>query len=65
MNENQDLNQTLRINKQIISSFMTSDKPDIEFAIAKVQEENEFLNNRNESLKQERDNLNAQMLLQQ
>jgi len=36
MNENQDLNQTLRINKQIISSFMTSDKPDIEFAIAKV-----------------------------
>jgi hypothetical protein len=34
--ENQDLNQTLKINKQIIAQFMTSDKPDIEFAIAKV-----------------------------
>jgi len=36
INENQDLNQTLKINKQIIASFMMSDNPDIEFAIGKV-----------------------------
>jgi len=42
--ENEDLTTTLKINKQIISEFMKSDDPDIQYAINKANEENKFLN---------------------
>jgi len=36
MSENDDLNTTLTINKQIIMDFMKSDEPDIMAAITKA-----------------------------
>lgn len=39
--------------------FMKSDNPNIMEAIAKAQEENEYLNSKLESLKAERDRLNG------
>lgn len=63
--ENDDLTQTLKINKQIISEFMRSDNPDMQYAISKAQEENEFLCQQLETLKSERDRLSGQILLQQ
>ncbi len=63
--ENDDLTQTLKINKQIISEFMRSDNPDMQYAISKTQEENEFLCQQLETLKSERDRLSGQILLQQ
>lgn len=38
--ENDDLQTTLKINKQIVEHFMKSDNPDIMFSLNKTQEEN-------------------------
>ena len=63
ISENDDLNTTLTINKQIILEFMKSDDPNLMAAITKAQSENEFLQNLVEQLKQERDRLNSSLLL--
>lgn len=43
---------------------MITDSPELDIAIQKIQEENDFLVNRVETLKQERDRLTSQVLLQ-
>lgn len=63
--ENDDLQTTLKINKQIIGEFMKSDNPDIQFCISKAEEENQQLQRQIESLKAERERLNGSLLLQQ
>lgn len=57
--ENDDLQTTLKINKQIISEFMKSDNPDLQYAIDKANEENDQINQQCESLRAERDRLNG------
>lgn len=63
--ENNDLQTTLRINKEIIAEFMKSDDPDVMFAINKSREECEDLQRQLESLREERNRLNSQSLLSQ
>jgi rRNA maturation endonuclease Nob1 len=42
---------------------MKSDNPDLQYALSKTREENDYLSNVNESLREERDRLNSSCLL--
>ena len=66
--ENDDLNTTLKINKDIIQSILKSDAKfdaKIEYALAQMGQENELWESRVKNLTAERDQLTAEFLLQQ
>ena len=65
--ENEDLNTTLKINKDIIRSLLEGNQKfdaQVEYTLAQMQQENELWESRVGNLKQERDSLQANFLLQ-
>lgn len=66
--ENEDLNQTLKINKDIIKSLLEGDKKydaQFEYALAQITQENELWETRVKTLTDQRDRLQAEQLMQQ
>ena len=66
--ENEDLNQTLKINKDIIKSLLEGDKKydaQFEYALAQITQENELWETRVKTLTGQRDRLQAEQLMQQ
>ena len=66
--ENDDLNNTLKINKDIIQTILKGDKSydvQVEYAIAQITQENELWENRVKTLTDQRDQLQASYLLSQ
>ena len=64
--ENEDLNQTLKINKDIIKSLLEGDKnfnQQFEYYQAQVQQENELWETRVKTLTDQRDRLQAEQLM--
>lgn len=64
--ENEDLLTTLRINKQIIKNLLEGDQKydaQVEYAITQINQENEMWEARVKTLKEQRDSLQAQMLM--
>jgi chaperonin cofactor prefoldin len=65
--ENEDLNQTLKINKDIIKSLLEGDKKydaQFEYALAQITQENELWETRVKTLTDQRDRLQAEQLMQ-
>ena len=66
--ENEDLNQTVKINKDIIRSLLQGDScfdDKFEFYVAQVEQENELWEVRVRTLTDQRDRLQAEALMQQ
>ena len=66
--ENDDLNNTLKINKDIIQTLLKGDKSydaQVEYAIAQITQENELWESRVKTLAEQRDQLQASYLLSQ
>ena len=66
--ENDDLNNTLKINKDIIQTILKGDKSydaQVEYAIAQITQENELWESRVKTLAEQRDQLQASYLLSQ
>ena len=66
--ENDDLNNTLKINKDIIQTILKGDKSydaQVEYAIAQISQENELWESRVKTLTEQRDQLQASYLLSQ
>ena len=66
--ENDDLNNTLKINKDIIQTILKGDKSydaQVEYAIAQITQENELWESRVKTLTEQRDQLQASYLLSQ
>merc|ERR1719183_1646840 len=66
--ENEDLNQTVKINKDIIKSLLQGDKKydaQFEYALAQITQENELWETRVKALTEQRDRLQAEQLMQQ
>ena len=66
--ENDDLNTTLKINKDIIKTMLTTDSKfdeKFEYALAQMQQENDLLEQRAKNVQEQRDQLQANFLLQQ
>ena len=66
--ENDDLNNTLKINKDIIQTILKSDKSynaQVEYAMAQISQENELWESRVKTLTEQRDQLQASFLLSQ
>ena len=66
--ENDDLNNTLKINKDIIQTLLKGDKSydvQVEYAIAQITQENELWESRVKTLSEQRDQLQASYLLSQ
>ena len=65
--ENEDLNTTLKINKDIIRTLLTGDrqfKDQVEFTFEQLSQENRILETKIKALQTERDSLHANFLLQ-
>ena len=65
--ENEDLTATLKINKQIIKSLLEGDKKfdaQVEYTMAQVNQENEMWESRVKQLGEQRDRLQAELLMQ-
>ena len=65
--ENDDLNTTIKINKDIIKSLLGGDKKfdaQFEYALAQITQENELWETRVKTLTQQRDRLQAEQLMQ-
>ena len=66
--ENDDLNNTLKINKDIIQTILKGDKSynaQVEYAMAQITQENELWESRVKTLTEQRDQLQASFLLSQ
>ena len=66
--ENEDLNQTLKINKDIIKSLLEGNAKfdaQFEYTLAQVTQENELWESRVKTLTDQRDRLQAEQLMQQ
>lgn len=66
--ENDDLNTTLKINKDIIKSILQSDKKfdaQFEYTLAQITQENELWETRVRTLTEQRNRLQAEQLMQQ
>ena len=66
--ENDDLNTTLKINKDIIKSLLQGNKQfdaQFEYTLAQITQENELWETRVKTLTEQRDRLCAEQLMQQ
>ena len=66
--ENADLNETLKINKQIIKTLLQENpsyNQQVEYTIAQITQENEMWESRVKNLTEQRDRVRAELLLQE